>query len=75
MTPDIVLECIRALGSEAYGVTLRREIEHRAGKNISLGWVYATCDRLEEDGFIESRTEPGGPERGGRPKKVWRVTG
>jgi len=73
MTPDIVLVSIRALGSNAYGVSLRQEIERRTKTSISLGWLYSTCDRLEEDGFIESYKEPGGPERGGRPKKIWRV--
>ena len=32
------------LGDDAYGVTLRREIEDRAGRPVSIGAVYATLD-------------------------------
>jgi DNA-binding PadR family transcriptional regulator len=71
----IVILAVLRLGDEAYGVTVRREIETRTGRDVSIGAVYATLDRLEAKGCV--RSELGGPtaERGGRSKRFFRVTG
>ena len=34
--------------------------------------VYSIFRRLESDGFVERREEPGGSERGGRPRAMYR---
>jgi PadR family transcriptional regulator, regulatory protein PadR len=69
----IVLAVLR-LGDQAYGVTVRREIESRARREVSIGAVYATLDRLEGKGFIKSRHGDPTPERGGRSKRFFEVT-
>jgi PadR family transcriptional regulator PadR len=49
---------------DAYGMTVRRELEARTGRNVSIGAVYATLDRLEAKGWVSSRTtEIGGQSR------------
>ena len=65
-----VLQC----GADAYGVPVWRELEARAGREVSLGAVYKTLDRLEAKGYVASGV--GGPtaERGGRSKRIYRVT-
>jgi PadR family transcriptional regulator PadR len=69
----IVLALLR-LADRAYGVTVRREIELRTSREVSIGAVYATLDRLETKGYVKSyRGEPT-PERGGRSKRFFRVT-
>ena len=47
-----VMLALAHLGDEAYGVTIRREIERRTGRTIAIGAVYATLSRLEEKGLI-----------------------
>ena len=42
------------LEANAYGMTVRREIEDRTGRNLSIGAVYATLDRLESKGYVSS---------------------
>lgn len=70
----IVLLAVMRLGSDAYGMTVRREIENTTGRNISIGAVYATLMRLESKGFIKSHSGEPTPERGGRAKRYFRMT-
>ena len=69
----IVLALLR-LGDRAYGVTVRREIEFRIKREVSIGAVYATLDRLETKGYVKSHRGDPTPERGGRSKRFFRVT-
>lgn len=65
-----VLLAVLRLGDEAYGVTIRQEIEDRAGRPVSIGAVYATLGRLEEKRMVEFRTSAPRPVKGGRSKKL-----
>jgi DNA-binding PadR family transcriptional regulator len=72
---QLVLLALLRLGDHAYGMIVRREIEDRAGRDVSIGAVYATLDRLEEKGLVRSHTDEATDIRGGRPKKCFRITG
>jgi DNA-binding PadR family transcriptional regulator len=65
-----VLQC----GPDAYGVPVWRELEARTGRGVSVGAVYKTLDRLEAKGFVSSGVGQPTAERGGRSKRVYRVT-
>src|ERR1700746_1990685 len=69
----IVLALLR-LEDRAYGVTVRQEIEFRTKREVSIGAVYATLDRLEAKGDVKSRRSDPTPERGGRSKRFFHVT-
>jgi len=69
----VVLALLR-LEDRAYGVTVRQEIEFRTKREVSIGAVYATLDRLEAKGYVKSRCGDPTPERGGRSKRFFRVT-
>ena len=70
---QMVLLALVRLGPGAYGMEVRREIEERTGREVSIAAVYTTLGRLETKGFV--RHEIGEPtaERGGRAKKHYRV--
>jgi len=70
---QIVLLAVYRLGANAYGMTVRREIEARTGRSISIGAVYATLERLQSKGFVKSFTGEPTPERGGRAKRYFRI--
>ena len=70
----VVLLALLRLSDQAYGVTVRREIEKRTGRDVSIGAVYATLDRLQSKGYVRSRLADPTPERGGRSKRFFRVT-
>jgi len=69
----IVLALLR-LEDRAYGVRVRQEIEFRTKREVSIGAVYATLDRLESKGYVTSHLGDPTPERGGRSKRFFRVT-
>lgn len=70
---QIVLLATARLEDEAYGMSIRREIEETGGRPVSIGAVYATLDRLERKGFLTSGVGPATPVRGGRPKRFFRL--
>src|SRR5262245_6675404 len=70
---QIVLLALVRLGADAYGVTVRLEIEKRTGRSLSIGAVYSTLGRLEAKGYVSSETGEATAERGGRAKRHFRV--
>ena len=71
---QLVLLALIRLGEGAYGMAVRREIETRADRDVSIGAVYATLDRLEEKGLVKSRLGEASDARGGRAKKCFSIT-
>lgn len=69
----IILLALARLGEGAHGMIVRQEIEERTGRNISIGAVYATLERLEAKGYVSSSTGEPTPERGGRAKRLFRL--
>jgi PadR family transcriptional regulator, regulatory protein PadR len=69
----IVLLAVMRLGSNAYGVTVRREIEQATGRDVSIGAIYTTLVRLESKGLIKSYAGAPTAERGGRAKRYFRM--
>ena len=70
---QLVLLALTRLGPDAYGVPIAEDIVGRAKRDVSLGAVYKTLDRLETKGLIASRMGQPTPERGGRRKKHYRL--
>ncbi|HEY2168170.1 MAG TPA: helix-turn-helix transcriptional regulator [Candidatus Angelobacter sp.] len=70
----IVVLALLRLEDQAYGVTVRQEIEFRTKREVSIGAVYATLGRLEAKGYVKSHYGDPTPERGGRSKRFFRVT-
>ena len=69
-----VLLALARLGREAYGVTVRREIEERGGRPVSIGAVYATLARLADKRYVESELSAPIAVRGGRSRRYYRLT-
>lgn len=70
----IVVLALLRLEDRAYGVSVRQEIELRTKREVSIGAVYATLDRLKTKGYVKSYLGDPTPERGGRSKRYFRVT-
>lgn len=70
---QMVILAILRLGDGAYGMTIRRELEQTAGRNVTFGTVYGTLERLEAKGFITSRHADPEPVRGGRARRYFKV--
>src|ERR1700680_3899243 len=70
----LVLLALIRLGEDAYGVPISEAIEESSGREVAIGSVYITLDRLERKGLVTSRLGEPTPERGGRAKTYFRVT-
>jgi DNA-binding PadR family transcriptional regulator len=67
----VVMSAIVRLGQEAYGMRIRLEIEEATGRDVSIGAVYATLNRLEQKGMVASEQGEPSRERGGRAKRYF----
>ena len=70
----LLLSAAARLGDDAYGVAIRLDIENATGRRCSIGALYTTLDRLEVKGLIKTWMGDPTPQRGGRPKRMVRVT-
>jgi DNA-binding PadR family transcriptional regulator len=71
----LVLLAVMRLGEHAYGVPIADTIEEASGRDIAAGSIYITLDRLEAKGLVASRLGESTPERGGRAKTYFQMTG
>jgi PadR family transcriptional regulator, regulatory protein PadR len=71
---ELVLLTIAVLGEDAYGVSIKEDIEVRSGRGISIGALHSTIARLEEKGFLKSFLGGATQERGGRRKRFYQLT-
>jgi PadR family transcriptional regulator, regulatory protein PadR len=70
----LLLTAAVRLGEGAYGAAIRQEIESATGRRCSIGALYTTLDRLETKGLVKTRMGEATPQRGGRAKRMVRVT-
>lgn len=71
---EMVLLSVGVLQDNAYGVTIKVELESNLKKTISLGALYAALQRLEEKKWVDSRVGGITEERGGRRKQYFDIT-
>jgi DNA-binding PadR family transcriptional regulator len=70
----LLLTAAARLGEDAYGAAIRQEIADITNRRCSIGALYTTLDRLEEKSLVKTWMGPATPRRGGRPKRMVRVT-
>ena len=68
----ILMLALMRLREHAYGASIAREIEGSSGRRVALASVYATLDRLELRGLVQSELGEPTLERGGRAKNTFR---
>ena len=69
----LVLLATMSLGEAAYPFSIARDLETRTGRTTSRAAVLITLERLEDKDLVTSRYGDPTPERGGRPKRFFRV--
>jgi len=70
----LLISAAARLGDDAYGTAIRLEIEKVTDRTCSIGALYTTLDRLEAKGLIKTWMGEATPQRGGRPKRMVRIT-
>jgi PadR family transcriptional regulator PadR len=70
----LILTVAATLDEDAYGAAIRAQIEQKTGRRCSLGALYTTIERLEAKGLLKTWMSDATPQRGGRAKRMVRVT-
>lgn len=70
----LLITAAAGLGEDAYGAAIREEIASTTGRKCSIGALYTTIERLETKGFLKTWMGEATAERGGRAKRMVRVT-
>lgn len=68
-----VLLAVWRLGDDAYGASVRDELEEATGHDVAQGAVYVTLMRLEKKGWLKSSLSDPTPVRGGKAKRFFRI--
>ena len=71
---EMILLTLMLISDEAYGVSIRDEYVKQSKHNISLSAVHTVLRRLEKKGFIESDLGGATTDRGGRRKRLYKIT-
>ncbi len=72
---EIILLAILRLGDNAYGISIRELIHASTGAEWSLAQIYDPLNRLAHKGFVSKSKGDSSPERGGRHKCLYTLTG
>ena len=70
----VLITTAAGLGENAYGVAIREQIEATIKRKCAMGALYTTMDRLEAKGLLKTWVGDATPQRGGRGKRMVRVT-
>jgi PadR family transcriptional regulator, regulatory protein PadR len=71
---EVVLLTVGVLHGNAYGVTIKDEIEQRLDREVTIGALQITLRRLEAKGFLTSKLGESNESRRGRPKLFFEIT-
>jgi PadR family transcriptional regulator PadR len=71
---EVVMLTVGILYKEAYGVSIKKEIETRLSRKVSVGALQTALKRLEEKGYLKSSEGEATQERAGRPKRYFTIT-
>ncbi len=71
---ELVLLAVAAMQEQAYSLAITDEINRVTGRNITFGVVHSSLNRLENKGFVDSEMTGATKERGGRRKRVFKIS-
>jgi PadR family transcriptional regulator, regulatory protein PadR len=59
---------------DSYAFRIAKAFEERTGREVSIGAIHSTLDRLETKGFVKSSLKNTVSERGERKKRIFTIT-
>lgn len=71
---ELILLTVGVLHANAYGLSVKTEVAEQSGRKVTLSAVHASLNRLEEKGFLESALGEASAERGGKRKRLFKMT-
>ena len=71
---EILLLAIWKLKDNAYGISIREQVEKDTGLKWGSGAIYAPLNRLKKNGYVHTLRAKSSAEKGGRPRIYYRLT-
>lgn len=71
---EVVMLTVAILYENAYGVAIKKEIETRLNRTVSVGALQSALKRLADKGYLDHTDDQPSPERAGRPKRFYTIT-
>ncbi len=71
---EVILLLVGILRDKAYALRITEAFEEETGRSVSIGAVHSTLKRLEDKGFVETEMGAASAQRGGRRKRMYKVT-
>lgn len=71
---ELVLLAVWRLKENAYCVSIKKQLAQVTGESWSFGAIYDPLDRLEKKGLLESHLGDPTPKRGGKSKRIYKLT-
>lgn len=71
---EVVILTVGILYGDAYGISIKKEIESRLKRKVSVGALQSALVRLENKNFLVSKEGGNTSKRGGRPKRYFTIT-
>ncbi len=71
---EILLLAIWKLKNNAYGISIRDQVEKDTGIEWMSGAIYAPLSRLKKNGYVETYQAKGSTEKGGRPRIYYKLS-
>jgi PadR family transcriptional regulator PadR len=71
---EVILLVTGILGADAYALKIASEFKLQTGRDVSIGAVHSTLDRLEQKGFVKSEFGEATAIRGGKRKRIFTIT-
>ncbi len=70
----MILLVVLRLGNDAYGKSVRDELESSIGREVTRAAAYITLERLAKKGYLATHMGDASSSRGGKPKRFYQLT-
>ena len=71
---EVVMLTVAVLYDDAYGISIKQDIENRLNRKVSVGAMRTALNRLEKKGYLKSYLGDATAIRGGKRKRFFLVT-
>ncbi|OEK04728.1 helix-turn-helix transcriptional regulator [Roseivirga misakiensis] len=71
---ELVLLAVATLEDNAYAVSIQSELHERVDRKANISAIHTALYRMEDKGFLESTRGGAEAKRGGKNKRLFRVT-
>ena len=71
---EIILLAVYKLQGNAYGVTIREQVNNDIGRYWPFGVIYKTLKKLKAKGYVDKTASDPVSERGGRTRYYYEIT-